>query len=232
MNHSDDPEAPHACDGDCAEPGHHPFPGLATHDVVRLAPTLPDAPSAVTELADACVRFVATMVGALSGKVNPELAPDYTPETLSLVDFYVSESRRTLASRPEALPLSANTVGAYLGEVVRRQHRCWWRVDDGDPSGWRLEFETGMLAFYPMQVAYTLLAVDESGDDPWSGFELAEDDRDEIVARLAELPPVSEEEYLLPSTRLEVLDIALETLGAKLVEDPLGKRALGPSDYE
>lgn len=229
MSHRHDSD----CGDDCGEPGHHPFPGLATHDVLRPpAPTLPEPSAALVDLAEACVRYVTAMMSELSGKPSPDLAPDYTPETLSLVDHYVAESRRALASRPEALPLTANTVGAYLGEVVRRQHRCWWRIDEGDPSGWRLEFEAGMLAFYPMQVAYSLLAADESSEDQWSGFELDDADRDAVSDRLAELPPVSEEEFLLPSTRLEVLDIALETILARTVDDPNAKRSLGPKDYD
>ncbi|MBM4358128.1 MAG: hypothetical protein FJ096_08450 [Deltaproteobacteria bacterium] len=229
------PNPPHDCGEGCDEPGHHAFPGLAAHDVLPTpdAPaTLPEPSEAVLELAAACVRFVNTMVSALSGKASPDLAPDYTSETLSLLDYYVAESRRSLADRPEAVPLTAGAVGAYLGEVVRRQHRCWWRTDGGDPATWRLDFEAASLSFYPVQVAQTLLAPEEGEDEPWSGFELREEDRDEVAARLAELPPVSEEDYLLPSTRLEVLDIALETVIGKLVDDPLAKRALRPDDYE
>ncbi len=225
----------HDCGDRCDEPGHHPFPGLAAHDVLPTpdAPAqLPEPNAQVLELASACVRFVNTMVSTLSGKASPDLAPDYTPETLSLLDYYVAESRRSLVNRPEAIPLTASAVGAYLGEVVRRQHRCWWRTDEGDPATWRLDFEAASLSFYPVQVAQTLLSPEDGDEEPWSGFELREEDRDAIAARLSELPPVSEEDYLLPSTRLEVLDIALETLLGKLVDDPYAKRALTPADYE
>ena len=224
--HEDDDEH-----GGSGEPGHHHFPGLDPHQVLP-DPSAIASPAPVLELAAACVRFVATIVSSVAGgDPKPGLAPDFTPETLSLVDYYVTESRKALAERPEALPLTANAVGAYLGEVIKRCHRCWWRIDDGDPSGWRLEFESAMLSFYPMQVAYALLASDESADDQFSGFELREDDRGAVTDRLADLPPVSEREYMLPSTRLEVLDIALETLVAKEVSDPLGKRAYRPEDY-
>ncbi len=202
-------------------PGHHHFPGIDPHQLLA-DPAEAASPAAVLELAAACVRFVASAV---------KIAPDFTPETLSLVDHYVTESRKALAERPEALPLTANSVGAYLGEVIRRSHRCWWRTDAGDPAGWRLEFESALLSFYPMQVAYALLAPDEAEEDQFSGFELAEDDRSAVVERLADLPPVSEREYMLPSTRLEVLDIALETLVAQHVADPHAKHAYRPEDY-
>ncbi len=222
----------HDCaDPDCAEPGHHHFPGVDPHRV------LPDAagdasPAAVLELAAACVRFVAAAV---------KLAPDFTPETLSLVDHYVREAKKTLAQRPEAVPLTANAVGAYLGEVIRRTHRCWWRTEGHDPASWRLEFEAALLSFYPMEVAHALLAPDgdderdepsgEAPDKGFSGFEMEDDDRADVFDRLNELPPVSEEEYMLPSLRLEVLDIALEALVARHVDDPHAKRGYRPEDY-
>lgn len=228
----------HECGEACDEPGHHAFPGLATHDVLQgaldaagAAPALPEAPAAIAELANACIRFVTAMLGKLSGTVNPDLAPDFTSETLSLIDHYVAESRRSLAERPEAIPLSTNTIGAHLGEVIRRQHRCWWRMGEGDAVTWCLDFEAVKLSFFPMQMAYGLLAAEEGSDHQFSGFELSDEDHDHVIARLAELPRVSEEEYRLPSLRLEVLDISIETLVAKQLNDPYAKRAFGPSDY-
>jgi hypothetical protein len=209
-----------------AAPGHQHFPGVEPHQLIQPSDPTGDpggdsSPAHVLELAAACVRFVATAI---------KIPPDFTPETLSLVDHYVGESRKALAERPEALVLTANAVGAYLGEVIKRSHRCWWRADDADPSGWRLEFESVLLAFYPMQVAYALLSPD-GADDQFSGFELEEADRNDVIDRLAELPPVSEREYMLPSTRLEVLDIAVEALVAKHYDDPLAKRGYRPDDY-
>lgn len=229
------PQDHHDCGEGCDEPGHHAFPGLAAHDVLPSpdgASALPESPAKVVELAAACVRFVTALVSTLSGKASPELAPDYTTDTLSLLDYYVAESRNNIKNRPEALPLTASAVGAYLGEVVRRQHRCWWRTDEEDPATWRIDFEAASLSFYPVQLAQILLQPDDGEEEPWSGFELREDDRDHIAARLAELPPVSAEDYLLPSLRLEVLEIALETLIGKLVDDPYAKQALTPDDYE
>ena len=50
--------------------------------------------------------------------------------------------------------------------------------------------------------------------------------------RLAELPGVSEEAYFAPSTKLEVLDIAVDALLAKRAKNPDGARPYEPSDYE
>ncbi len=180
-------------------------------------------PPAILELAAACVRFVATMV---------RLEPDFTSETLSLVDHYVREARREVRDRPEALPVVAAAVGAYLGEMARRAHRAWWNVASSEPRGYCLEFEAVFLRFYPVDVAHALLEGaaldDEEGE--LGGFEVRDEDHDALAARLADLL-VTEEEYLLPSMRLEALDIVVETLLAKRTRDPLASRAFRPRDY-
>jgi hypothetical protein len=80
-------------------------------------------------------------------------------------------------------------------------------------------------------VAYTSLLKDE-GDSTFSGFELPEADCTALIERLADLPGVSENEYWAPSTRLEVLDIAVDALLAKRARDPVRTRPYGPDDYE
>ncbi len=179
------------------------------------------SPAQVLELAAACVRFVATQL---------KIEPDFTPETLSLLDHYVATSREAVAERPESLPLTAHAVGAYIGEVAKRHHPCWWRIDNSDPGAWRLEFEPVLLSFYPIQVAYNLLTLD-ADEEAFSGFEMREADRELVVARLSELPPVSEEEYYSPTARLEALDIAVEALIANQLADPFAKRGYRPEDY-
>ncbi len=178
-------------------------------------------PGIVIELAANCVRFVLA-------KVKLEL--DFKPDTLSLLDHYVAEARSELAARPEALPLTAHAIGAYLGEVVRRTHACWWRIDHHDPGAWRLEFRSVYLAFYPVQVAHAVLTR-EDDEDGFSGFELAEGDRAALMARLAELPAVGEDEFFAPSTRLDVLDIAVDALLAQRARSPEPAHPYGPEDY-
>jgi hypothetical protein len=179
------------------------------------------APGQVLELAAACVRFVLAQV---------KIEPDFTSETLALVDHYVAEAAGAVKDRPEALALTAHALGAYLGEVVRRRHACWWRIDDADPGAWRLEFRNVFLSFYPVQVAYASLTRTED-DASFSGFELPDKDRDGLIDRLAQLPEVREDEYWAPSTKLEVLDIVVDALLAQRAQDPLGAGPLGPEDY-
>jgi hypothetical protein len=179
-------------------------------------------PRPVLDLAAACVRQVLAA---------HRVALDFTPETLPFLDHYLREARAEVRSRPDTLPLVAHAAGAYLGEVVRKSHVCWWRLDGHDPGAWRLEFRDAYLAFYPVQVVHTALTRDQ--DDPaFSGLEMPRADLESLAARLAALPEVGEEEYFAPSTRAEILDIAVDALVARRASEPDGLRQLEPSDYE
>lgn len=181
-------------------------------------------PGAVRDLAEACVKFVERSVG---------VRLDYTPETLSLLDHYLAAARAEAVARPETVPLLAQAAGAYFGEVVRRRHAAWWRTDGDDPTYWRVELEAAYLAFSPVQIVHDALLLPEEERESESRLELTEEDRDAIADRLADLPAVSVEEYFAPTTRLEVIDIAVEAIRARRMaagED--ADAALGPADYE
>src|SRR4051794_39609684 len=96
---------------------------------------IPAAPEPVRELAEACVRFVERALG---------MKLDYEPETLSLLDHYLEESRLAVRERPETRAVLVQTIGAYFGEVVRRRHASWWSASgaagDGAPFD-ELQFE-------------------------------------------------------------------------------------------
>lgn len=75
---------------------------------------------------------------------------------------------------------------------------------------------------------------EEEGESALSAarLELEEEDHEAVMARLAELPPVSEDEFYATSTRLEVIDIAVEAIRARRMaagED--AERMLRPEDY-
>src|SRR5438132_977199 len=66
-----------------------------------------------------------------------------------------------------------------------------------------------------------------------ASLELDDADREAVVDRLADLPPVSDDEYYAPSTRIEVIDIAVEAIRARRMaagED--ADDALTPDDYD
>ena len=185
-------------------------------------------PERVRELAEACVRFVERAVG---------VKLDYEAETLSLLDHYLEEGRKAAREKPETANLVAHAAGAYFGEVVRRRHASWWRTEGDDPAFYRIELESAYLSFSPVQLmADALLRSDEESteeEDASERFELDPDDRDAVAERLAELPPVSDRDFYAPSTRLEVIDIAVEAIRARRMgEGDQPEAALRPEDYE
>ena len=181
-----------------------------------------DAPPLVAELADACVRFVER---ALTVRL------DFTSDTLSVLDHYVAETRKELADKPEALGLVARAVGAYFGEVVRRRVPSFWHLPSEDPAGWELQLEPVFLAVQPVAVAYDAIALGDE-DGPTAAFELEDEDRGAVEARLGELPQVGDEEFYSLATRLEVLDIVVDAVKARMMSGGLGDVSFGPSDYE
>jgi hypothetical protein len=185
-----------------------------------------EAPAKVRELSEACVRFVERALG---------VKLDYQAETLSLLDHYIEEGREAARKKPETAALVAHAAGAYFGEVVRRRYASWWRAEGDDPGEYRIELEPVYLSFSPVQMmADALLRDDEaSSDAPSERLELEEEDRAAVADRLAELPPVSEREFYAPSTRLEVIDIAVEAIRArKMAAGEEAEGAFGPEDYE
>jgi hypothetical protein len=207
------------------------------------APTPPPsgfapAPEVVADLAEGCVRFVERAIG---------VRLDYRPETLPLLDHYLEQAREATSDRAEALPVVAHMAGAYFGEVIRRRYASWWRMEGQDPTYWQIELEPVYLAFCPVLFVRAALsrgepdeprdelddASGERADGDVAALELEEEDRQAVAARLAELPPVSDAEYYAPSTRLEVIDIAVETIRSRrIAAGEEAEAALAPHDYD
>ncbi len=179
-----------------------------------------DPPPEVAELCAACVRFVATRYG---------VHLDFTPDTLSLVDQWVRDARGELAARPELVPLVEGAAGAYLGEVVRRAFGARW-ILPREHSDWRLGMSTVYCAFNPLGMAREALMLGDA--EGWHAhFELDPAEREDIEARLAALPEVSEDEYYAPSTRFDVVQLVVETLREKLRAAGLADTRFTEDDY-
>jgi hypothetical protein len=195
-------------------PPHEPNGIRADHDE--------EAPPLAAELAEACVRFVEAALG---------VRLDFEPETLPLLDHYVASRREELVAKPETIGLVARAAGVYFAEVVRRQFRSFWHAPSDDPSSWELRFEPVYLAFNPVAVAYDAITHgDEAG--PTSLFQLDDEDREAVEARLADLPPSNDEEFFSFSTRLEVVEIAVDAIKARMMSTGLGEVSFGPGDYD
>jgi hypothetical protein len=186
-------------------------------DLARYAPP----PPAVAELCAACVRFVAT-------KYKMQL--DFTSDTLSFVDQYVREGRAELALKPEALDLLQASIGAYLGEVMRRAFGGEWFCD-GEHDGWRLDMTYVYLTFNPIGMAREALT--QRTEDGWHAhLETEPAEREMLEARLKALSEVEEDEYYAPTTRFDIVDIAVSALRAKMVDDGHGDVRFTREDYK
>lgn len=189
-------------------------------------PSTPDdgvspAPAEVREAYAACVRFVSSKYG---------VALDGEPETLSLVDQYVRDARADVIARPESLELLTTTIGAYLGEVIRVRFGGEW-VLAKDPEAWRLTLSTVYLWFNPLGMAREALTMQ---DEPGWNAHLTTDEaeRDAIDARLRAMPEVDAEDFLLPTSRYDVVEIVVEALRASMEARGLGDIRFAPGDYE
>jgi hypothetical protein len=177
-------------------------------------------PEAVADLAAACERFVLTKYG---------VRLDKTKDTLSILDHYVREARTEIVEKPESLPLLQATIGAYFGEVVRGEFESSWFAD-GDHDGWRLDLVNVYLTFNPLGMAREALLLEDA--EGWHAhLEMDEAEREEVERRLSRLPEVSDEDFYLPTTRFEVIEIAIDAIRAQMLERGLGDVTFGPKDY-
>ena len=186
------------------------------HDLSRYTP----APEPVAELFASCVRFVGAKY---------QFALDFTPDTLSVLDQYVRDAREDLKQKPETLDLLQATIGAYLGEVMRRSFGGEWFCE-GEHDGWRLDFTYVYLTFNPIGMAREALMLATA--DGWHGhLETEEAERELLEGRLKLLADVDEEEYYAPTTRHDVVEIAVDALRAKMQEDGHGDVKFTREDY-
>jgi hypothetical protein len=104
----------------------------------------------------------------------------------------------------------------------------WFAV--GDYGGWRLFFTIVYLAFNPLGMGREAISMqDEPG---WNAhLQLDPGEREEIEQRLAAMPEVDEDEYYLPTTRLDVVTGIVETLRARAEASGTGDVTFTPEDY-
>jgi hypothetical protein len=180
----------------------------------------PPPPGVVQELSASCARFVLAKY---------KVPLDGTSDTLSILDQYVRDARTDIVVQPASLPLLAATIGAYLGEVIRRAFDASWYVG-GDYDAWRLDFHDVFLTFNPLGMAYEALTLHDA--EGWHAhLEMDDAEKDDILGRLARLPNVTDDEFFAPSTRYDVVEIAAVALRAKAEAEGHGKVRFTEEDY-
>lgn len=178
-------------------------------------------PPQVAELAAACVRFVASRYGVML---------DFSPDTLSLVDQYVADARTEIAAKPQALEVVQAAAGAYLGEVMRRAFGGMW-FSDGDHDGWRLDMERVYLTFNPIGMAREAIML-EAAEGWHAHLEMDDAEKPEVERRLSALPEVADTEFYAPTSRFEVVEIAIDALRAQMIDAGHGDVTFDAEDYQ
>jgi hypothetical protein len=187
---------------------------------VDIPEDLSHPPARVLELAAACVRFV-------QGKYGVPL--DFTSETLSLVDQYVRDARKEILLLPSSGELISLSIGAYLGEVLRRTFGAEWEAE-GEPSTYRLCFSNVYMWTNPIGMAREALT--SLPEDGWNAhLSTRGEDRIELEARLKSLPEVDEDEFYLPTTRFDSVHIAFESLRARAIARGESAKRYRADDY-
>lgn len=162
-------------------------------------------PETIVDLCWSLTDFVERTVG---------LRPDYTPETLPLVDHYVREARATIEAKPALLDLTAQALGAYFGEVVRRSLTGFWNLPSPNYHDWQLLGRAAFFSINPIGVGYEVLTRGQH-EGPSSELKMAKEDAPLVRARLESLPEEREESYYSLSTRYEVVELATECIRAQ-----------------
>jgi hypothetical protein len=206
---------------------------------------------AVVDVQRRALALVESLVHTFGEQVKRALKVelDGSITSLAFVDHYLSLARDE--DREPIVSLLAAGAGAYFGELVRREMGGTWVGDGQDPRRLRLLVEPQFVHFSPVDQAYEAIAGRSlDGDDPRvppgpafdSAFGLepprpedepgeGEDDAEWLSDRLAELPPVPEDQFHSLTCRFETLQLMLELLAAKHVAQGLAPRRLALSDY-
>jgi len=152
-------------------------------------------PDVVRDLAASCVQFATRTLG---------VSPDYTPETLPLLDHYIRQVPDDAAE--EVLGLLVPACGAYFGEVARqRLGDGTWSCSEEDYESWRLTFDRCSIRFNPIGVAVEVALMEPA--EGWTAeFKVAEEDRERGRAAVDVLGEVQEADYFSFAVRFEVLE--------------------------
>ncbi|MCH9681318.1 MAG: hypothetical protein K0V04_07790 [Deltaproteobacteria bacterium] len=176
-----------------------------------------------------------------------EFELDGSTTSLAVVDHYLSMARDE--DREPIVSLIAAGAGAYFGELIRREIGATWVGDGREPRRLRLLVQPQFVHFSPIDQAYEAIAgAPLSADDPriapGPAFDGAfglepprpnqpeeEGDAQWLVDRLAELPPVAEDQFHSLTCRFETLQLMLELLATRQASQGRPAPSLGLADY-
>ena len=177
-------------------------------------------PGEVEDLAMMACRNVEQLYG---------VEPDFTPETLPLLDQYLRELPPD--SKPEVVELVLSTVGCYFGEVARRLLNGRWAMVGDSPAAWRVELISCFFHFRPVGMAGEILT--SGASDAHDGSIATLDGLQDGLSRtLSEAAPLPEEEYYSLAGRVDVLELATDWLTSRQLASDEGARRYTAEDYQ
>lgn len=180
-------------------------------------------PEQIVDLAGNLADFVEKAVG---------IRPDFSPDTLSIVDHYAAEARKDLKNRPELADLTGQALGAYFGEVFRRSEGAFWQLPSPNFHDWKLCGVSAFVSINPIGVGYDALYGGTDHHGPASALKLAPEDQEAVQTRLANLPEVPADEYYTLCVRLETMQIVMDAVRAEQSRRGYDEMTFTADDYE
>ncbi len=154
--------------------------------------------------------------------------PDFTPETLPLVDQYMRQLPED--SPAEVVELVLSTVGCYFGEVVRRLLNGRWAISPADPDRWRVELINCFFHFRPVGMAGEVYS--RGADERYDGvFATHPEVWEGLSQALTEAVPMPEDEYYSLAGRVDVLERAVDWLTGRELASGKPPRTFTAEDY-
>jgi hypothetical protein len=140
-----------------------------------------------------------------------QMEADFSVESLAAVDHFV----RTLpAQAPAAVAATADDVGCYFGEVLRRAlGACWQGSPAEEPRSWRLVFDAVPLSISPVGMAAQAIYEDEVGEYD-GALDVPDSLRGSLARALEAMGEVDEAYYYSLTGRFETIQHVLDVLVA------------------
>jgi hypothetical protein len=219
--------------GNSTRASEQPGPTPGDRAAVRAGASGPAGATALVE------QLAAAFAEQLRRALDVELDPELGTTALAFVDHYLSLLREDPEgeTREPIVTLVAANAGAWFGELIRREIGGTWIGDGSDPRRLRLLLEPAFVHFSPIDMAYEAILSEavEPGDPRIpegaildSAFHLRKQpapehpdepsDHEWIGDRLAEVPPVAEDQFFSLTGRFETLVMILELLASRELE--------------
>ena len=167
------------------------------------------------------VEYSSVIIDAVYSKVNIDL--DFSPDTVSLLDYYVNE----IGDVDKSMFSLMSTIScAYFGELVRRNIGGQWYIEDKDnPENWQVRFNSCPLAIYPFILSSEVISKGKFSLES-SIFSVSPSRHDLLLELLEKSNPMAEDQYYSFAGKLDIIELAVDFLSS--VENELHEKSKKP----